>query len=194
MLDRATCEQALLKRDVAFDGHIFVAVRSTGIYCRPVCRVRMPLLRNVAFYPTAASAERAGYLPCLRCRPESAPFCPAWRGTRATVNRATRLIEAGALDGGTVAALADRLGITARHLARLCAEHLGASPRQIAQTVRMQRAKRLLNEKNSLSLADIAQQAGFSSARRLSAAYLALYGRPPALGAPIARTDHARNI
>src|SRR4029077_1280336 len=133
---------ALRRRDPALDGVVFVAVKTTGIYCRPVCRVRTPLARNVLFYPSAAAAERAGYRPCFRCRPETAPFCPAWKGTRTTVERALALIEAGALDGDSVATLASRLGIGARHLSRLCAEHLDASPAQVAQSLRIQRAKR----------------------------------------------------
>ncbi|MEM8813299.1 MAG: Ada metal-binding domain-containing protein, partial [Pseudomonadota bacterium] len=96
MLDRTTCEAAMARRDPAFDGRFFVAVKTTGVYCRPVCRVRQPLTRNVDFYATAPAAEAAGYRPCLRCRPETAPFCPAWNGTKTTVDRAFRLIEAGA--------------------------------------------------------------------------------------------------
>src|SRR6266481_9139318 len=88
----------LRRRDAALDGVVFVAVKTTGIYCRPVCPARTPLARNVRFYPSAAAAERAGFRPCLRCRPETAPFCPAWKGTKTTVERALALIEAGALD------------------------------------------------------------------------------------------------
>jgi AraC family transcriptional regulator, regulatory protein of adaptative response / methylated-DNA-[protein]-cysteine methyltransferase len=106
MFDVAAQYQALQRRDPALDGVVFVAVKTTGIYCRPVCPARTPLARNVAFYPSAAAAERAGYRPCLRCRPETAPFCPAWKGTRTTVERALALIEAGALDRGSVDALA----------------------------------------------------------------------------------------
>lgn len=178
MLDRAQCEAAMLGRDPAYDGRFFVAVRTTSIYCRPVCRVRPPRLENVRFYPSAAAAERAGYRPCLRCRPETAPFCPAWNGTRTTVERALRLIEAGALDGAGVEALADRLGVGARHLSRLFGAHLGASPVQVAKTLRVQRAKRLLSE-TDLPIGEIADMAGFPSARRMTAAFADLYGRPP---------------
>ena len=87
-LDFDVCNAARLRRDPAFDGLFFTAVRTTGIYCRPVCPVKQPLDRNVTFYPSAAAAERAGYRPCLRCRPETAPFSPAWNGTRSTVRRA----------------------------------------------------------------------------------------------------------
>ena len=167
------------RRDPAADGHFLYSVATTGVYCRPVCRARTPLARNVRFYGSAASAERAGFRPCLRCRPEAAPFCPAWKGTRTTVERALALIEAGALDRGNVAALADRLGIGTRHLSRLFAEHLDASPLQVALSLRVQRAKRLIDG-GDLALALVAQRAGFSSARRMNAAFAKLYGRSPA--------------
>ena len=123
-------EVAWSRRDPAYDGRFFVGVRTTGIYCRCVCPVRLPLRRKVEFLPSAAAAELAGFRPCLRCRPETAPFCPAWKGTLTKVERAVRLITAeGALDGGaTVGDLADRLGITARHLSRLFVRHWGATP------------------------------------------------------------------
>jgi AraC family transcriptional regulator of adaptative response/methylated-DNA-[protein]-cysteine methyltransferase len=178
MFDIAARYEAVQRRDPALDGVVFVAVKTTGIYCRPVCRARTPLARNIAFYPSAAAAERAGYRPCLRCRPETAPFCPAWKGTKTTVERALALIEAGALDGDSVDALAERLGIGPRHLSRLFAEHLDASPLQVALSLRIQRAKRLLDDTN-LPIALIAERAGFSSPRRMSAAFAQLYGRPP---------------
>lgn len=178
MLDFETCNAARLRRDPAFDGKFFTAVRTTKIYCRPVCPVKHPLTKNVSYYPTAAAAERAGYRPCLRCRPETAPFCAAWNGTRATVVRALKLIEAGALDTGTVAGLSDRLGVGTRHLSRLFETHVGASPLQTAQTLRIGRAKRLLDE-TALPITEIAFKAGFGSIRRFNAAFLKLYGRPP---------------
>src|SRR3979411_815852 len=125
MFDVAAQYEAVQRRDPALDGVVFVAVKTTGIYCRPVCPARTPLARNARSYPRAAAAERDGYRPCLRCRPETAPFCPAWKGTRTTVARALALIEAGALDRDTVDALAERLGVGARHLSRLFAAHLG---------------------------------------------------------------------
>ncbi|UGY05437.1 bifunctional transcriptional activator/DNA repair enzyme AdaA [Bradyrhizobium quebecense] len=178
MLDFAAQYAAFQRRDPAWDGIVFVAVRTTGVYCRPVCRARTPLARNVRFYGSAASAERAGFRPCLRCRPEAAPFCPAWKGTRTTVERALALIEAGALDRGNVAVLADRLGIGARHMSRLFAEHLDASPLQVALSLRVQRAKRLIDG-SDLPISLVAQRAGFSSARRMNAAFAKLYGRSP---------------
>ena len=140
MLDFAAQYEAFQRRDPSFDGVVFVAVKTTGVYCRPVCPARTPFARNVGFYPSAAAAERAGFRPCLRCRPESAPFCPAWKGTQTTVERALNLIERGALDHDNVATLASRLGIGSRHLARLFADQLDASPLQVALSLRIQRA------------------------------------------------------
>jgi AraC family transcriptional regulator of adaptative response/methylated-DNA-[protein]-cysteine methyltransferase len=178
MLDFETCNVARLRRDPAYDGVFFTAVKTTGVYCRPVCPVKQPLTRNVAYYPSAAAAERDGYRPCLRCRPETAPFCAAWNGTRTTVERALRLIEQGALDHDSVEALAERMGIGARHLSRLFRRHVGASPLQTARTMRLRRAKRLLND-TDLPIAEIAHRAGFGSVRRFNAAFLELYKRPP---------------
>jgi len=178
MLDFETCNAARIRRDPDFDGVFFTAVRTTKIYCRPVCPVKHPLTRNVSYYPTAAAAENAGYRPCLRCRPETAPFSPAWNGTQTTVTRAVRLIGEGLLDTGTVEELAAKLGIGTRHLSRLFSQHIGAPPIQVAKTVRIQRAKRLLND-SSLSITEIAFQSGFGSVRRFNAAFLELYGRSP---------------
>lgn len=178
MLDFAICNKARFERDESFDGLFFTAVRTTHIYCRPVCTVRQPLTKNVSFFETAPAAEQAGYRPCLRCRPETVPFCPAWNGTKTTVERALRLIEDGALDNGTVAELAARLGVGPRHLSRLFARHIGASPIQTAKTVRMRKAKRLLN-KGGLKMSEIAAQAGFSSVRRFNTVFRELYGRSP---------------
>ncbi len=118
-MDFEACRRAFLTRDPRFDGRIFGAVRTTGIYCRPVCPARTPKPANMTFYPTAAACQEAGYRPCLRCRPETAPDLGAWRGTSNTVSRALALIEAGALDGGDVEALASRLGVGERQLRRL---------------------------------------------------------------------------
>jgi AraC family transcriptional regulator of adaptative response / DNA-3-methyladenine glycosylase II len=178
MLDFETCNAARLRRDPAYDGVFFTAVATTRIYCRPVCPVRQPLTRNVRFYPSAAAAEQDGFRPCLRCRPETAPFCPAWNGTRSTVARALKLIEDGVLDEAGVDALAGRLGIGVRHLARLFQRHVGASPAQTAKTLRLQRAKRLLDE-TDLKITEIAFRAGFKSLRRFNAAFVELYKRPP---------------
>jgi AraC family transcriptional regulator, regulatory protein of adaptative response / methylated-DNA-[protein]-cysteine methyltransferase len=181
VLDHAECERARVGRDPAYDGRFFTGVRTTGIYCRPVCPVRPAHARNVTFFPTAAAAEAAGFRPCLRCRPETAPFCPAWRGSRVIVERAARLIaEEGALDGdgASVEALAGRVGVGARHLARLFSRHLGASPSQVARTARVQRAKRLLDQTDS-PMTEIAMLAGFGSLRRFNAVFSEVYRRAP---------------
>lgn len=179
-VDDEGLEQAWLSRDPAFDGRFFIGVRTTGVYCRCICPVRLPFRRNIDFLPSAAAAELAGFRPCLRCRPEAAPFSPAWNGTRTTVERAARLIiEDGALDGETaMETFADRLGVTARHLNRLFARHWGASPSVVARTARVQRAKRLLDE-TSLPMVEVALQAGFGSLRRFNAVFLEVYKRPP---------------
>ena len=177
-LDVATCERARVSRDRRFDGRFFSGVKTTRIYCRPVCPVRPAKAENVSFYPSAAAAERAGFRPCLRCRPETAPFSPAWNGSRTTVERAVRLISKGALDNASVEALADRVGVGARHLSRLFEKHLGASPGQIAKTARVQRAKRLLND-TQLPMIEIASRAGFRSLRRFNAVFAEVYKRPP---------------
>jgi len=179
--DFAECDRARLGRDAAYDGLFYTGVRTTGIYCRPVCPVRPARSANVSFFPSAAAAETAGFRPCLRCRPETAPFSSAWIGSRTTVERALRLIlEERALDqeGATVERLAHRLGMGSRQLTRLFARYLAASPSQVARTARVQRAKRLLNE-TSLPMTEIAMQAGFGSLRRFNSVFAEVYGRRP---------------
>ena len=171
-------ERARLSRDVRFDGRFFVAVKTTGIYCRPVCPAKPPKAENVQFYRTAAAASEAGFRPCLRCRPETAPGSPAWVGSSTTVRRALRLIAHGALDEGNVPQLADRLGVTSRHLRRLFDQHIGASPRAVAQTQRLHFAKRLVDD-TSLSMTDVALAAGFGSVRRFNDTFRRAYGRSP---------------
>jgi AraC family transcriptional regulator, regulatory protein of adaptative response / methylated-DNA-[protein]-cysteine methyltransferase len=177
-LDPALCERARITRDRRYDGVFFTAVRTTGIYCRPICPVHPARPKNVIFFRTAAEAEQAGFRPCLRCRPETAPGSPAWLGTETTVIRGMRLIEEGFLDNGTVAQLAERLGVGPRHLCRLFLRHVGAGPGAVASTRRVQAAKRLI-DRSEMSLAEIAFAAGFGSVRRFNAAFLQTYGRPP---------------
>jgi AraC family transcriptional regulator of adaptative response/methylated-DNA-[protein]-cysteine methyltransferase len=180
-LNFAECDRARVARDPAYDGLFYTGVRTTGIYCRPVCPVRPARSANVSFFPSAAAAETAGFRPCLRCRPETAPFCGAWIGSRATVERALRLIaEEGVLDqeGATVERLAQRLGVGSRQLTRLFARYLHASPSEVARTTRVQRAKRLLDE-TSLPMTEIAMRAGFGSVRRFNSVFAEIYGRPP---------------
>lgn len=180
MLNFEECDRARLARDPNYDGQFFTGVRTTGIYCRPVCPAK-PLSENVCYFPSAAAAERAGFRPCLRCRPETAPFCPAWKGSRATVDRAMRMIVAdGALDeeDACLERLAERLGIGARQLSRLFVRHLNATPSQIAKTARVQRAKRLLDT-TDLPMIEIAMRSGFRSLRRFNAVVAEIYQKSP---------------
>jgi len=178
-LDPALCHQALLSRDARFDGRFFVAVKTTGIYCRPICPARTPKPENCLFFPSAAAAQQAGFRPCLRCRPETAPELGAWRGTSNSVSRALALIDAGALDTHSVDALADRLGIGGRQLRRLFMRHLGAAPLAVAQTRRVLLAKQLIHE-TDLSMAQVAHASGYGSVRRFNEIFQTMFGRPPA--------------
>ena len=171
-------ERARLSRDARFDGHFFVGVRTTGIYCRPICPANSPKSENISFYPTAAAASEAGFRPCLRCRPECAPGTPAWHGTSTTVRRGLRLIASGALDDGNIEQLSDRLGVTSRHLRRLFTRHLGASPVAVAHTQRLHFAKRLIDQ-TDLPMQEIAIASGYGSVRRFNDAFRNTYGRAP---------------
>jgi AraC family transcriptional regulator of adaptative response / DNA-3-methyladenine glycosylase II len=177
-LDRSACDRARRSKDVRFDGRFFIAVRTTRIYCRPICPVRAPKDENISYFPSAAAAEAAGYRPCLRCRPEAAPGTPAWMGTSAVVSRGLRLIGDGALDDGSVERLADRLGVTGRHLRRLFLQHLGATPLDVALTRRVHFAKKLIDE-TALSMSHVASAAGFGSVRRFNGQIRRIYSRTP---------------
>lgn len=176
--NRNSSYKALKSRDARFDGRFFVGVKTTGIYCRPVCPAKTPKLENIHFYACAAAAEEDGFRPCLRCRPETSPGTPAWQGTSATVSRALRLIDQGELDTISVDELAGKLGVGDRHLRRLFLEHIGAAPLAVAQTRRVQLAKRLLDE-TVLPISDVAFGAGFSSVRRFNDAMKRTYKRTP---------------
>lgn len=177
-MDADLCYRALASRDARFDGRFFTGVRTTGVYCRPVCPARTPLRRNCTFFGSAAAAAAAGFRPCLRCRPESSPGTPAWSGTSATVTRALRLIGEGVLEEGDVEQLAARVGMGERQLRRLFVEHLGAAPTAVEQTRRVHFAKKLLDE-TDLPITQIAFTAGFGSVRRFNGAMRAIYGRNP---------------
>jgi len=177
-LDARALDRARISRDPRFDGKFFIAVTTTGIYCRPICPVRSPKRANVRYYATAAAAAAAGYRPCLRCRPEAAPGTPAWLGTSAVVRRALRLIGEGGLDQASVDELSTRVGIGPRHLHRLFLKHVGASPIVVAQTRRLHFAKRLLDQ-TTLSMTEIAMASGFGSLRRFNSAFRGTYDRSP---------------
>jgi AraC family transcriptional regulator of adaptative response / DNA-3-methyladenine glycosylase II len=178
MLQHEIYERARLARDARFDGQFYIAVRTTGVYCRPICPVMSPKRENITFFPSAAAASEAGYRPCLRCRPECAPGTPAWSGTSTTVRRGLRLIAGGALDEGNVEVLAERLGVTSRHLRRLFTRHLGASPLAVAHTQRLHFAKRLIDD-TALPMTHISAAAGYGSVRRFNDAFIKTYGRSP---------------
>jgi AraC family transcriptional regulator of adaptative response / DNA-3-methyladenine glycosylase II len=177
---KEVCYRALQSRDARFDGLIYVGVKSTGIYCRPVCPARTAKYENCSFFSSAAAAQQAGFRPCLRCRPETAPNLASWRGTSNTVTRAVALIDEGALDGDhtNVEALASRLGIGERQLRRLFRQHLGASPIAVAQTRRILFARQLINE-TQMPMTEIALAAGFGSLRRFNEVFQKLFDRPP---------------
>ena len=177
-MDPARCYQAILTKDRRFDGKFFTGVVTTGIYCRPVCPVVPPKFKNMRFFACAAAAEAAGFRPCKRCRPETAPGTPAWVGTSAVVTRALRLIADGALDDGKVEALAARLGIGGRQLRRLFAQHLGASPVDVARARRVHFARALIDD-TDLPITAVALSAGFASIRQFNHAVRATFGAPP---------------
>jgi AraC family transcriptional regulator of adaptative response / DNA-3-methyladenine glycosylase II len=177
-LDPAVCYRAVLARDARHDGRFFTCVKTTGIYCRPICPARPPKRDNCIFVPTAAAAQESGFRACLRCRPESSPDLDAWRGTSATVSRALKLIESGALDGDDIASLAERLQIGERQLRRLFRQHIGAAPVTVAQTRRVLLAKQLIHQ-TDLSMIEIALASGFGSVRRFNETFQDLYHRPP---------------
>lgn len=177
-LNKNTFYAALKSRDPRFDGIFFTAVKTTGIYCRPVCPAVTPKLQNIHFYRCATAAEEAGFRPCLRCRPETSPGTPAWLGSSTSVSRALRLIDEGYLDNHAVEELALRLGLGSRHLNRLFREHLGSTPVALAQTRRAHFARNLLDQ-TGLSMAEVAFAAGFGSVRRFNTVIKKVFGMPP---------------
>jgi AraC family transcriptional regulator of adaptative response / DNA-3-methyladenine glycosylase II len=177
-LDTDICYRAVKSRDPRFDGRFFTGVKTTGIYCRPVCPAVTPRQKNVVFYSCASAAEKAGFRPCKRCRPETSPGTPAWLGTSATVSRALRYIGEGYLDEGGVEDLAARLGIGGRHLTRLFEEHLGTTPIAVAQTRRVHFARNLIQD-TRLSMARIALAAGFGSVKRFNVLIKQVFGATP---------------
>ncbi|MCB1706396.1 MAG: DNA-3-methyladenine glycosylase 2 family protein [Halioglobus sp.] len=177
-LDPEVCRRARLSRDTRFDGEFYLGVHTTGIYCRPVCPARAPAEKNVTYFHNAALAAQAGFRPCLRCRPESAPGSPAWNGTSTTVQRAVRLISEGALNTASLGELAVRLGIGERYLRKLFARELGVSPQALALNQRLLFAKKLLAE-TTLPVTEVAFAAGFGSLRRFNSAVQQHFRLPP---------------
>ncbi|WP_048440583.1 DNA-3-methyladenine glycosylase 2 family protein [Caenimonas sp. SL110] len=178
------CYLALKTRDARFDGRFFTGVTSTGIYCRPVCRVRTPRRENCRFFGHAAQAESAGFRPCLRCRPELAPHSVTWSIQDASyilAHQAARLLDEPEAWGGespTAQLLAARLGVTDRHVRRIFEAQFGVSPVQYLQTRRLLTAKQLLADTN-LPVTQVALISGYSSVRRFNAAFVEHYGLNP---------------
>ena len=177
-LSPRTCYQALKSHDERFDGHFFVGVRTTGVYCRPICRVRLPRPENCSFHPSAAAAEAAGFRPCLRCRPELAPGFAATEARTKLALAAARMLEDGAATDLGLERVAQRIGVTDRHLRRIFADEFGVTPIQYVQTHRLLLAKRLLTD-TALPVSAVAFASGFSSVRRMNALFAARYGFTP---------------
>lgn len=171
------CQRARMSRDPRFDGCFFIAVKTTGIFCRSICPANLPKEENVEYFSTQAQAVLAGYRPCLRCRPESAPNSWAWKGAKTTFLRALTLIEQGELDS-SLAGLASRLGISDRYLRQLFQRHLGLPPKQYAQIQQLMFAKQLLHS-SQMAITDIAYASGFHSTRRFNDAFHKLFRLTP---------------
>lgn len=164
------CQRARVSRDGRFDGYFFVAVKTTGIFCRPICPANLPHESNVEYFGNQAQALQAGYRPCLRCRPDSAPGSWAWKGVETTFQRAMTLIGQGELQRHNLVELSARLGISDRYLRQLFQQYLGMSPKQYAQYQQLMFAKQLLHTSN-MSIGDIAIASGFNSVRRFNDAF-----------------------
>ena len=167
MLDAKICQKARLSRDPRFDGKFFTAVKTTGIYCRSICPVFPPKEENVLYIATAVECAQAGFRPCLRCRPDSAPNSPAWKGVSTTLERAISLINEGALQYSSLSLLAERLGISDRYLRQLFKKHIGMPPKAYALYQQCLFAKQLLHQTN-LPITQVALASGFSSVRRFN--------------------------
>jgi AraC family transcriptional regulator of adaptative response / DNA-3-methyladenine glycosylase II len=178
MLQPDICQRAVRARDVRFDGIFFVGITTTRVYCRPVCPARVSYPERRRFFDSAASAERAGFRPCLRCRPELAPGRALMDAVPRLARLAAQRIAAGALNGQSVADLAGDLGVSERHLRRALERQLGVSPAELAQTHRLLLAKRLLAE-TSLPVTRVAFASGFQSLRRFNAVFRERYRLSP---------------
>lgn len=176
--DRNEFYRAHLAKDPRFDGKFFVAVKTTRIYCRPICPARKAHLKNLEFFIHAAQAEEAGFRPCLRCRPETAPGSAAWLGTSATVQRAIRIMDCCALEAFSIKALAKKLALGERWLRELFQQQVGASPQSILIAKKLDIARNLLDQ-SSLSITDIAFSSGFQSIRRFNDAFKLRFQNTP---------------
>ncbi len=178
LIDPERCWRAAHSRDARFDGMFILAVRTTGIYCRPSCPATTPKRSNVTFFRTAAAAQGAGFRACKRCRPDAAPGTPEWDVRGDLVGRAMRLIADGVVDRDGVDMLARRLGYSTRHLNRVLTHELGAGPLAVARAQRAQTARTLI-ETTALGMAEIAFAAGFGSVRQFNDTVREVYGLSP---------------
>ncbi|MEE8295715.1 MAG: Ada metal-binding domain-containing protein [Sphingomonadales bacterium] len=170
--------KALLERDPAFDGKFFVCVKTTGIFCRSICPARKPHQHNCDFALTREEAEAKGFRACKRCRPETAPGSPAWKGTGATVSRALKVLSQQTGDGLTIANLASSCGMGERHLRRLFHDHLGVSPKALLQERRLNLARQMLTQETT-PISRVAFLSGYSSIRRFNDAFKNEFGMTP---------------
>jgi len=170
--------QVLLNRDPAYDGKFFICVKTTGIYCRSICPARKPKFENCEFVKTRAEAEAKGFRACKRCRPETAPGSPAWKGTGASVSRALKILSQQTGDGLTIEILAEKLGMGERHLRRLFKDHLGVSPKELLQERRLNIARQILIEETT-PISRLAFLSGYSSIRRFNDAFKKEFGTTP---------------
>ncbi|WP_042146218.1 MULTISPECIES: DNA-3-methyladenine glycosylase 2 family protein [unclassified Pseudoalteromonas] len=177
-LNSKICQKARMSRDPRFDGKFFTAVKTTKIYCRTICPASPPKEENVIYFATAIEAASAGFRPCLRCRPDSAPGSPAWKGVSTTLSRAIKLIDEGALQNGTLQALAERLGISDRYLRDLFNKHLGTSPKSYTLYQQCLFAKQLLHQ-TKLPITEVALASGFSSIRRFNDCFISQLNLTP---------------
>lgn len=177
-LDHAACYEAIRRRDARFDGRVYTGVTTTGIFCRPSCPARTPRSTNVRFFAHAAAASEAGFRPCRRCRPELAPGHPEWNRRADLTGRALALIEQGVVDRDGVPGLADRLGVSERHLRRELKAEVGVGPVQLARTRRLWLARILLDQTN-LSITDVAFASGFGSVRQFNDAFREAFDATP---------------
>ncbi len=176
--DFESCYRFMRSRDPRYDGHFFVGVLSTGIYCRPSCPARLPKRRNIRLFHTTAAAQEAGLRACKRCDPDAAPGSPAWNRRADVAGRAFRLIAEGTVDRDGVPGLANRLGYSERQLQRILTDEVGAGPVALARAQRAQ-AARLLIESTAITFAEVALAAGFGSVRQFNDTIRSVYGRTP---------------
>lgn len=172
--EKLKLHKAFITKDPRYDGRIYIGVKTTGIYCRPICPAQ-PKIQNINFYRSKAEAEKEGYRPCLRCRPDLSPLSPQWQGSQAIIGRALECIKTQPQD---IKKLAAKVGMSDRHLRRIFQEHVGASPMEIALSYRLHLSRQLLSQSN-MKIVDVAMASGFKSLRRFNDAFVKTYKKNP---------------